>query len=386
MTPGVSVPPARAGGGRRRRDPQPPVLWPLRVAAAYAWRLLVVAAAVIAVGVVLRELALVAMALFLACFGTALLRPPAQWLRARGWSPAAAAIVVMGGSLALLASLVAVVVPPFVDQLDQLGRDLRAGVEQAGDWLLEGPLNLSERELDQYLDSAERSLRDSSGAIATGLLGGALLVFELLAGIGLAVVISFFFLKDGDRIVAWFVGLFPERRRPEVEELGGRAWETLAGYLRGMTGVALFDSVFIGLALALIGVPAALPLAVFTFFGAYIPIAGALITGIAAVLVALVAEGVTTAALVALAVLVVQQVESNALQPFVVGRAVALHPVVILLAVTTGAILGGVAGAIVAVPVTAVAARVGGYLRERPVESGLRVEAGDTSAPPPSQG
>ena len=153
-----------------------------------------------------------------------------------------------------------------------------------------------------------------------------------------------------------------------------------------MTVVALFDSVFIGLALALIGVPAALPLAVFTFFGAYIPIAGALITGIAAVLVALVAEGVTTAALVALAVLVVQQVESNALQPFVVGRAVALHPVVILLAVTTGAILGGVAGAIVAVPVTAVAARVGGYLRERPVESGLRVEAGDTSAPPPSQG
>ena len=133
----------------------------------------------------------------------------------------------MGGSLALLASLVAVVVPPFVDQLDQLGRDLRAGVEQAGDWLLEGPLNLSERELDQYLDSAERSLRDSSGAIATGLLGGALLVFELLAGIGLAVVISFFFLKDCDRIVAGSSVSFRSsaaRRSRSSEGARGRRW------------------------------------------------------------------------------------------------------------------------------------------------------------------
>ena len=125
--------------------------------------------------------------------------------------------------------------PAFVDQLDQLGRDLRAGVEQAGDWLLEGPLNLSERERDEYLDDAERSLRDSSGRIATGVLGGALLVLELVAGVALAVVITFFLLKDGDRITAWFVGLFPEGRRPELEEVGRRAWRTLAGYLRGMT-------------------------------------------------------------------------------------------------------------------------------------------------------
>ncbi|HWC33127.1 MAG TPA: AI-2E family transporter, partial [Actinomycetota bacterium] len=316
----------------------------------------------------------------------ALLRPPAQWLHARGASRAAAALLVMGGALAVLAALATVIVPPFVDQLDQLGRDLRAGVEQAGDWLLEGPLNLSEQELDGYLDSAERSLRESGGTIATGVLGGALLVLELIAGVGLAVVITFFFLKDGDRIAAWLVGLFPKQRRGEVEEVGRRAWETLADYLRGMTVVALFDSVFIGLVLVIIGVPAALPLAVFTFFGAYIPIAGALITGIAAVLVALVAEGVTTAAIVALAVLVVQQVESNLLQPFVVGRAVAVHPLAILLAVTAGAVLGGVAGAIVAVPVTAVGARVGGYLRERTAEASLPLDAVDASAPARADG
>ena len=354
---------------------------PLETAAAYAWRLLVLGAAVIAVGIVVRELALIAMALFLALFGTALLRPPAERLRARGLPPAGAALAVMLTALAALAAVLAMIVPPFVDQLDQLGRDLRAGVEQAGDWLLEGPLNLSERELDEYLDRAERSLRESSGAIVTGVIGGALVVLEVVAGVALAVVITFFFLKDGDRITAWFVGLFPQAHRPELEEVGGRVWRTLAGYLRGMTVVALFDSVFIGLALVIIGVPAALPLAVFTFFGAYIPIAGALITGLAAVLVALVSDGVATAAIVALAVLVVQQVESNVLQPFVVGRAVAVHPLAILLAVTAGAILGGIAGAIVAVPLTAVAARVGGYMRERAAQPSLALE---TTASAPS--
>ena len=357
------------------------MIQPLAIAAAYAWRLLVIGAAAIALGIVVRELALIAMALFLALFGTALLRPAAERLRARGFSPASAALAVMCAAFAALAAVLAMILPPFVDQLDQLGRDLRAGVEQAGDWLLEGPLNISERELDEYLDRAERSLRESSGAIVTGVIGGALVVLEAVAGVALAVVITFFFLKDGDRITAWFVGLFPQARRPELEEVGGRAWRTLAAYLRGMTVVALFDSVFIGLALVIIGVPAALPLAVFTFFGAYIPIAGALITGLAAVLVALVSDGVATAAIVALAVLVVQQVESSVLQPFVVGRTVAVHPLAILLAVTAGAILGGVAGAIVAVPLTAVAARVGGYVRERAAQPSLALGTADASAP-----
>lgn len=129
--------------------------------------------------------------------------------------------------------------------------------------------------------------------------------------------------------------------------------------------VALFDAVFIGLALAIIGVPAAVPLAVLTFFGAYVPFAGAVVTGLAAVLVALVTLGVTAAVLVAIAVIVVQQLESNVLHPVVVARAVSLHPVAILLAVTTGAVVAGIVGAILAAPVTAVAAQAGAYLRER---------------------
>ncbi len=337
-----------------------------------------VAAAVVLVALALAEVALVVLPVLLALFGTTVLRPPAQWLRSRGAPPALAAVVVMVGALAVVAGLLALILPPLLGQLDQFARDLRAGVEQAGDWLLEGPLGLSERQLDEYLDRAERSLRDNSGVIATGVLGGARLAIELVAGLALAAVAAFFLVKDGDRISRWLVGLFPEGRRSEVREVGRRSWETLAGYLRGVTVVALFDAVFIGLALVIAGVPAALPLAVFTFFGAYLPIVGALVTGIAAVLVALVANGVPSAAAVAVAVLIIQQAESNLLQPFVVGRAVAVHPLAILLAVMAGGILGGIAGAVVAVPLTAVAARVGGYLRESSSPDGPPCAAAET--------
>lgn len=367
-----------------RRERQSPVVWSLEVAAAYAWRVLVIAAALILAGLVFQRLALVFLPLFLALFGTAILRPPAQWLRRRGAPPALAALAVVGAALALAAGLLALIVPPFVDQLDQLGRDLRGGVEEAGDWLLQGPLNLSERDLSEYIERAERTLRENTDAIATGALSGARIALELLAGLALALVITFFFVKDGDRISSWFMGLFPAERRAEAEEVGRRSWETLAGYLRGMTVVALFDSVFIGVSLAIIGVPAALPLAVLTFFGAYVPIVGAVVTGMAAVLVALIAEGLVPAAMVLVAVVVVQQVESNILQPFVVGRAVSVHPVAILLAVTTGGILGGVPGAIVAVPVTAVAAQVGGFLRERAEEEQLRSVRDELAAPSPA--
>lgn len=147
--------------------------------------------------------------------------------------------------------------------------------------------------------------------------------------------------------------------------MGSQSWETLSGYLRGMTIVALVDSVFIGIALVVLDVPGALALSVLVFFGAYIPIAGAVVTGALAVLVALIAEGLVTALLVLAAVLVVQQTESNLLHPFVVGRAVNVHPAAILLGVTAGAVLGGIIGAFIAVPIVAVGARIGGYIREQ---------------------
>jgi putative heme transporter len=332
--------------------------------AEWSWRLLVVAAAVVVVAAALAELRLVALSLFVAVFVTALLRPPTEWLHRRGLPRALAALGSLVPALALVAGVMALIVPAFVGQLDELRRSLEAGVRQVGDWLLEGPLDLTEAQLNESIDRGLEELGSRSDALVSGALSGAMLVAEVAVGLLLSLVLAFFFLKDGDRIWRWLVELLPPARRAVAEELGVRSWSTLAGYLRGVTIVALFDALFIGLALVLLGVPAALPLAVLTFLGAYIPIVGAVVTGIAAVLVALVADGVGTAAMVAAAVIFVQQVESNVLQPVVVGRAVELHPVVILLAVTSGGLIAGILGALVAVPIAAVGARVLDFVRE----------------------
>ena len=343
----------------------------LDTAAAYSWRLLVIAGAVALTTVVLAELRLVVLPVVVALFATAALRPLSVFLTDRGAPPALAAFSVVGGALLALVALAALIVPPFVDQIDELGRSVRAGIAQVSEWLLEGPADLSQRELDSQLDRALDRVRDNSGALVSGLVSGALVLAEVIVGLLLAVVITFFFLKDGDRIWEWLVGTFPHNRREDVREAGRRVWSTLGGYLRGVTIVALFDSLFIGLALVVVGVPAALPLAVLTFFGAYIPIAGAFVTGLAAVLVALVAQGLSGAIVIAVAVIAVQQIESNFLQPVVVGRAVQVHPVAILLAVMAGGVTAGIIGALIAVPLTAVVARVAGYLSEAaPPEAG----------------
>ncbi len=336
----------------------------LEVAASFCWRALVVAAAALAVLFLVSKLLLVVMPLFVALLATAVLRPPADWLRERGVSDALAALIVMASALLVGAGLLTLIVPPFVDQVSEVGDNLRGGVQRAGNWLLEGPLDLTESELQSYLDDVERTISENRDTIAGGVVGGARAVGELLSGLALAIVMTFFLIKDGDRIAAWFVGVFPARRRHDAAEVGRRSWETLSGYLRGVSIVALVDAVFIGLALAIVGVPAVLPLAVFTFLAAFVPIVGAVVMGAVAALVALVTNGPLDAAIILAAVVAVQQLEGNVLQPLVVGRAIDLHPLAILLAVTTGIILGGIPGAIVAAPLLAILVRIASYLRD----------------------
>lgn len=345
----------------------------LALAAAWSWRLLVIGASVLAVAYTASQLRLVVLPVFLALFFTALLRPVAERLRARGAPPFLAAMLSVLLALTALAGLLAWVVPRFVDEVEELANDLVSGVENVGDWLVEGPIGISRGQLQDWVDEVASGIQGSSDEIISGLISGAQVAFEIAAGLGIALVLTFFFLKDGERIWDWIVGLFSRRHRDDVRAIGSRAWATLAGYLRGMTVVAVVDSVFIGLALVILGVPGALALAVFTFFGAYIPIAGAVITGLLAVVVALVSEGLVTGLLVLAAVVIVQQTESNLLHPFVVGRAVRVHPVAILLGVTAGAVLAGILGAFVAVPIVAVASQIGGYIRER-------AEAGEPTA------
>ncbi|MGH3001372.1 MAG: AI-2E family transporter [Gaiellaceae bacterium] len=208
----------------------------------------------------------------------------------------------------------------------------------------------------------KKNSRKSASSVPT-VLSGTMIAVELAVGTLLALFLLFFFLKDGDRIWAWVVRLFPGDARADVEAIGRRGWKVLGGYLRGVSIVALVDAVLIGGALAVLGVPFALPLALLTFLGGFLPIVGANLAGFAAAMVALVSDGLLTALVVAAVVLVVQQLEGHLLQPLIVGRSVRLHPVAILLAITAGGVLWGIPGAFLAVPLTAVSAAAASHLR-----------------------
>jgi predicted PurR-regulated permease PerM len=191
------------------------------------------------------------------------------------------------------------------------------------------------------------------------------LLTQWAAAIVLIVVLTFFLLKDGEQIRDWLIELFHEDRQPALREVGARAWSALSAYVQGVFLVATIDAVCIGAGLLIVGVPVAMPLIVLTFVAAFFPIIGAFTAGAAAVLVALVANGLPAALVILAIIIAVQQLEGNVFYPVVVGRRLKLHPVGILIALTAGGVLAGVAGAFLAIPTAAVGAAVLGYVRER---------------------
>ncbi|HEV2821298.1 MAG TPA: AI-2E family transporter [Solirubrobacteraceae bacterium] len=319
-----------------------------------SWRLLAVVLAIALIAYVLWQIRLVVLPLLIAVLLTTLLHPAAQLLRSRGVPNTLASVAVFLGGVGVFVGAISLVVRAVVDALTDLVASVQAGIGELGDLLVEGPLGLSQVEAQQTIREAEQRLTNSVDSIASGVLSGAMLVGEVLAGALIVLVLLFFFIKDGPLIWAWVTRLFGKRGRQTVERVGEASWTALSQYVRGIVFVATFDAVFIGLALALIGVPLVIPLAVLTFIAAFIPFAGAFTAGAVAALVALVSNGVVAALLVVLAVLVVQVLEGNVLYPLIVGRSMHLHPVGILLAVTTGAVLAGIIGALVAVPIMAV--------------------------------
>lgn len=348
------------GAAERPPSDDPPA--PLRAAAAWSWRLLVVAAAVLAVVLLLGRLRVLVLAVVAALFFTALLQPVARRLRAAGAPRLVAAWLTM-----LLALVVVGAVGTFVSrrtgaEIPQLRQSLTGGVDRIRGYLAGPPLHLDAGQLDRLGRSVATAVSQHRSEITAGVLSGAQLAGEVVSGLLLALFTTFFLVYDGERIWAWIVGVFPRRSRNHVHAAGTLAWATLTGYVRGTLLVATFDAVFIGLALLLLRIPLVVPLAVLTFFAAFIPLAGATAAGAAAVLVALVAKGPAAALLVLAAVIAVQQIEAHVLQPFVLGRAVALHPLAVVLAIAAGAILAGIPGALVAVPLAAVVNSVGNYL------------------------
>jgi len=346
-----------------RPGPTIPV-W-LETLAQFSWRLLVVLVGVAGLVFLFTRLYLVSLPIILALILATIAVPPARRLERRGVPGLLAAlIVVVGGTVVFLGGIV-LLVPAFTRQVAALGPTVREAFERVLEWLDEGPLGLDRAEIETLATDAIANVSQFSGTIASQVGSIAIAVGEVLAAVSLAVVLLFFFVKDGEQIVGWFIARAPERLRDDMRAAGARGWGALAGYVRGTAAIALIDAVGIGIGLLIVGVPLVLPLTLLVFVGGFVPVIGAFVSGLLATLVALATGGLTTALIVLAIVVVVQQVESSVLQPVIMRRAVSLHPVVILSVLTAGAVIVGIVGAFLAVPITATLAAVGNELRLR---------------------
>ena len=331
-------------------------------------RFLLVVAAVVVLGYLAGKLWVVLLPVLLGLLLATVLWPPARFLRRRGLPPALSAALVLVLALLVLAGIVGGLAPQVTGQAQELADQVTAGLGKLQEGVTGPPLNLGEERIGATVDNVIQELQANAQNIATRVLSGAAAAGSALLTALLALVLCFFYLKDGPKFLPWLSGLVGPRAAPHVSAVAQRSWVTLSGFIKAQAAVGLVDAVFIGVGLAILGVPLALPLAVLVFFGAFIPIIGAVVTGALAALVALVTSGVTSALIVIALVLVVQQLEGNVLQPILVGRTLELHPAVVILAVTAGGTLAGITGAFLAVPVVAVAAVTIRYARQHLAE------------------
>nr|WP_286189552.1 AI-2E family transporter [Sanguibacter hominis] len=286
---------------------------------------------------------------------TVLLAPLVKTLQVHLRFPRAlAAAVGVIGLIAVIFGLVFIAGRSIVTGFANLSTQASEGLNQAIDWLSTGPLELDVQRLDEAIETATTTIEDNLGTILAGAASVTATVTGVLTGTVIALFCTFFFLLDGRAIWTWVVGLLPRQARQQVHQAGRRGLVTLAAYTRTQILVAAVDATGIGVGAAILGLPLALPLGILVFVGSFIPFVGALVTGAMAVLVALVVKGWVTAVIMLVIVLAVQQIEGNVLQPFLMGHAVALHPVAVLLVVTGGTMYAGIVGALFAVPVAAV--------------------------------
>lgn len=349
------------------------------------WSLVLVAIALGAwvLGWLVKELWVIILPVLLAIVVSTVLWPPTRFMTKRGLPPAAAAILTLILFISVVAGVIAGIVPSIVSQAPELANKATQGINQVQDWVKGPPINLQDEQIDNGVHTIISKVQESGSTIATGVFTGVSTAGSLLVTMGLVIVLCFFFIKDGPRFVPWLHRVSGRRAGSHLEEVLVRMWDTLGGFIRTQALVSLIDAVFIGAGLLILGVPLAPVLAILTFFGGFIPIVGAFVAGALAVLVALVANGLTTALIVLALILAVQQIEGNVLQPILQSKSMKLHAVVVLLAVTAGGSVFGIIGAFLAVPAAAVAAVVVRYLGEqidhRATEPGAAGTDGDSA-------
>jgi predicted PurR-regulated permease PerM len=333
--------------------------------ARWSLRLILVSAGAVLIWLLIGALWSIVMPVFLAVILATVLWPPTAWLRGHRFPPALAAATVLLAGMVVLAGLITLITTSVVGSVPEITASATSGIQAIQQWMSGPPLNLAQSQLDAALQTATAQLQQSVSTITTSVLTGVGSVASGVVTALLTLVLAFLFVKDGPRFLPWLRSVAGEGAGGHLVEVLRRIWTTVGDFIRVQALVALVDAVLIGLGLVLLGVPLAIPLAVLTFLGGFVPIVGALVAGALSVLVALVSNGFTTAVIVLVIILVVQQLEGNVLQPFLQGRSLRLHSAVVLLAITAGSTLYGIGGAFLSVPVVAAASVVVRYLGER---------------------
>jgi predicted PurR-regulated permease PerM len=359
-TPGQAAP----GGG------PPPELragsvprW-LQTSAAWSWRLLLIAAALYVAARMAALLYIVVVPCGAAILLTALLQPLTARLRRRGMSPLAAtwcvllaAIVALGGAGWLVTTRVQADYPSLVTQFKHTTTQVQA-------WLAGPPFHLHTGSLQQLSNDVVKYLSQHKSAVEGTVVTGSKIVVEILAGVVLCFFVSFFLIKDGDRIWQWLTSRFQSERKRRADLAGGAAWQAVVYYVRGTVAVAAIHAVVMGVTLTIIGAPLVAPLALLMFLAAFVPLVGVLAAGAIALLVVLATKGWIAAIIVLAVMIVMNQLEGHLLQPQVVGKMVRLHPLAVILVLAVGGVVAGIAGAVVAVPITAAITRAARALRD----------------------
>lgn len=377
------------------RRPDDAVTYAVRVAAAWTWRLLVIGAGIYVLARIFVRIELVAFSFVLALFFTAVLHPLERWLRrVPGTRSVSAGLAVLIG-LALLSGVGYFVVWQISEHSTQLGNQISDLVDQTRDWLRNGPLKLKSTDLDDIANQITDAIKQHQGELISGAIETVRTVVEALGALLLILLSTFFLLRDGEQIWAWTLRLFPRAAHDRLDRAGHVGWRTLGGYMRGQVLIALFHGVSVTIVLLIVQVPLAGALGVLIFLGSFIPLVGLTVTGALCVAVALLEHGLGAAIVVAVAIIVLVQLEAHLLQPFIMSRSVEVHPLAIALAVLTGTVLAGIVGALLAVPLVAFLNATIHALRDSPAlpigDSGFPVqqrlgvggEPVDMAKPPP---
>ncbi len=337
----------------RRSEPDEAVSPLVRKAAAWAWRLLVLLVAACAVLWILAKLELIVVPVALATMLAALLLPAVDWLDRRGAPRGGAVALTLLSSIAVLGGILTFVVSQFIAGLPGLTDQVTHSVDSLRNWLIDGPPHLSKEQIDHAGDAMIDAIRNNQTKLTSGALSTAATVTEIVTGALLVLFTLIFLLHGGRNIWGFLTRIFPLSVRDRVHEAGAAGFHSLIGYIRATFVVALVDAIGIGTGLAIMGVPLALPLASLVFLGAFVPLVGAVVSGFLAVIVALLAKGFIYAMITLGLIIAVQQLEAHVLQPLVMGRAVSIHPLAVVLGITAGGVLAGIAGALLAVPTIA---------------------------------